>query len=276
MDDISQEAAKFKQQFQYDFQQFNTLKNEYYEWFERCNKFSEKVERCLESVSIIISDFNSQYKKLEEVFVTENNKKFYDGKIKGISMVLKMLNNVVDINCKIFHNILVMNMPVLIRFDEIEKKDLLQIQHVANENYNNICNIRNKRDELIKDYFKFVNVYLLNIIDGIKAGIDYVSSTEENDEIIKLIEGVYEKLLEKMEDLLKQLDISRIDVKKFEMYNYMIHQVFDVQETNNSDIDGRIYEITKYGYIYKDTIYMDDYRHIVRPAEVIVYKYMYK
>ncbi|WP_368488900.1 nucleotide exchange factor GrpE [Clostridium sp. BJN0013] len=274
MEDINQDVIKFKHQFQYDLKQFNILKEQYYDWIQRWEKFSKNMEKYIGEISGIINEFNIQYNNLEKILVKENIKNLYKDKSKGIYMVPRMLNNVLEVNGKMFHGSSLLDIPDLIEFCEVQEKDLLQIQAVANENYNNMCTVRGNRDKLSEDYFKFINMYLLNIIDGIKAGIDYTDLNGEVNKIIELIKTVYEKLLEKMEELLKSLDITRIKVEKFEMYNYTTHKVFDVQETDNSDFHGRIYEVARYGYIYKDMIYTEEYRHIVRPAEVIVYKYM--
>ena len=272
----NQELMKFKQQFEDDFQEFDILQDQYNEWFKRSKDLPEKIKECLKLVSNIVEEFGSEYKELQNAFIEDNNKRFYEGKSKGVFMVSRMLSNVLNVNCTEFCNISLIDIPTLIKFDEIREKTLEEIQNAANVNYNNICTVRNKRDQLIKNYFKFINVYLLNIIDGIKSGIDYSNSDKEDDEIILRIENVYERLLEKIEDLLKSLDISRIDVKRFDPYNYVIHQIFDVQQTKYAIFNEKVYEVTKYGYVYKDMIYNEDHKHIVRPAEVIVYKYTAK
>lgn len=272
MDDIDDEITKFKHRFQCDFEQFSVLKEQYFKWFQKWNNLSKDIEKCILEVSHVIDSFNIQYNDSRKIIKGSTNNLHQD-KVKAIHMVLKMLNNVLDINKILCGNIKLLKMPFLVGFNGVRKKDSLQIQNCINENYSSICTVKNNRDKLINDYFKFVNVYLLNIIDGIKAGADYADTKEENDEIEELVNIVYKKLLEKMEQFLEVLDITRIKVDKFQVYNSIFHEVFDIQETDNNALHEKVCQVVKYGYIYNEMIYTKDHKYIVRPAEVIVYKY---
>lgn len=55
--------------------------------------------------------------------------------------------------------------------------------------------------------------------------------------------------------------------------DFKYHEVFDVENTEDREKDEKICEVMRRGYVYYKPLFGMDYNYVLRPAQVIVYKF---
>lgn len=265
---------EIKQQFDMDLKQYNELKEQYKKWSDRFVAIPKKIEEAIIEISKEIDSFDQIYKELEPLCLKEDNKKIIEGRSKGIAIVYKMLLNANSSYALMYRNIIVQEIPELQAFESVMNKTEREVNEILNLNYDKIMTLKGNVDKVIKSYFGFINDKLLTIIDGIKTGSQPDTSlSEKGNQLFDAIIKTYNNLLCDMEEVLYKLDIIRIKANIGQKYDLYYHSAWEVEDTNIEKDDEKIFEVSRYGYMYKEKIYDLQKNHVVRPAQVILYKY---
>ena len=261
---------------------------EYVEQLEQDNKdYDDEYQKCqnwYKNIAAVIMMFPDTSQKVSEIVdelneninlqidtLTEEQKSNIDNRAKGINIIAKMFNNTVEKHL----DKLKVNRVEKEQLNELGKEDISSeevISEKLNENYNLISQMRSKKDSFIKDYFNFISSYILPINDGILSGIQYIDLIKD-DKINNLILPAYLKLKEEVEMLLGLLGIKELDIKPCDALDYNKIEVFDIEQTDNKELDETIHEVIRTGYSYKEDLYNTGENYVVRTAQVTVYKY---
>lgn len=255
-------------------EQYGVLIKEYKRWHKKIKNMPEQLENISEVINKSITTFQQKYED-EIKAIDDTRKKFSKGRSQGIYIISRMLYNAKK-NIDTMFGKEEYEMPVLQKLEDVIQKTDDEIYKISNSNYDKITILTNKKNELIENYFGFVNSEILNIIDGIISGIRFLENAhldEKEKNITSIIEDEYIELLEYMEMFLQSIGINRIQVKKSDIYNINLHEVFDIEKTEKITLDGKIFKIIKYGYQYNEEICNTLVNHIVRPVSVVIYKY---
>ena len=261
---------------------------EYVEQLEQDNKdYDDEYQKCqnwYKNIAAVIMMFPDTSQKVSEIVdelneninlqidtLTEEQKSNIDNRAKGINIIAKMFNNTVEKHL----DKLKVNRVEKEQLNELGKDDICSEEAISeklNENYNLISQMRSKKDSFIKDYFNFISSYILPINDGILSGIQYIDLIKD-DKINNLILPAYLKLKEEVEMLLGLLGIKELDIKPCDALDYNKIEVFDIEQTDNKELDETIHEVIRTGYSYKEDLYNTGENYVVRTAQVTVYKY---
>ncbi len=268
----SERIDEYKKQIEKDNEDYNSEYEGYKEWCEALynmgSKFveaSRQINEIIEELKVIIDS--------EIGALTEEQKSDVENRAKGINIIGKMFNNTVEKNLDKTQVDETLEKQEL---NALEDEDMASgdiITEKLNENYNHISQMKNNKQSVIKDYFNFINSYILPINDGVLSGIQYINLVEK-EEINRLVLPTYIKLKEKLEELLKGLGVTEIKIQEFDRLDYAKIEVFDIEETDDEARNETIHETIRTGYTYSEDLYGTGQNHIVRTAQVTVYKYV--
>lgn len=262
---------EYKEQVLIDREDYDKEYEEYKQWCGLIEKMRLEFIELSTDINEIIKQLNDSI-ELQVNTLTPEQKSDVDNRAKGINIIGKMFNNTVEKNLgkvKVYDIIEKEELNVLEDVD-ITSEDIITEQ--LNKNYNSVSQMKKYKDSIIKDYFNFINSYILPINDGVLSGIQYIDAVE-NDEINRLVLPTYIKLKEKLEELLGGLGITEIKIEKFDQLDYAKIEVFDIEETDDEKLDETIHETIRTGYSYCEDIYNTGNDYIVRTVQVTVYKY---
>jgi molecular chaperone GrpE (heat shock protein) len=254
-----------------DIIEYDKLKKEYREWILRSKLLNFETKKCSEKICYEINKFSEITKVLLEGKLDEKIENFLDGRIKGIKLIEKMMNNVVKNNLRDFEQLSEEIAP-LNNFEELKDVELDVIQKTENQNYNIITSLRAKKDSLVRNYFKFVTSDILNIVDGVQSGTQFLKQKKEIVQVLKPVADIYTSLERTFTEYFCSIDIQKIKVCFEDKFDINIHEAFDLEETDKVELNEKIFEVIRDGFIYSEPLFEMDSNYVVRSAQVIVYK----
>lgn len=263
---------QYKDQYEKDIQEYEKLWQYYLKWSLKINKLVTEIKDKEENLNNYIEKFNKKYKELENFLIDEKDKKILISRQKGINIIKKMYTNLVSkIDDKVFSDKVIKS--ELLSINDMENINDLDIQKIMNSNYNKISSLKNTSENLIRKYFKIISEDILPICDGVQTGIDVIEKDNlDNKELLFEIKEIYKRISNEFKFLNDKLGVEKIIVNKIDTYNPLEHEVFDIEETTEINLDEKIFEIIRDGYCYIEPVF-DENKHIIRPTQVIVYKF---
>lgn len=266
-----QKIKKCKEQLQNDDITYEKSLLEYKTWLLRNKELVLFVEKNCIDISCIIEKFNSNIEYKMDM-LEEKDKELLKNRIKGINMINKMCQNMLNMGLNKIRNIQEKSYPKLYTIEDLENIQEEQVINIFNSNYNIITSIRNEKDSVVRSYFKFINSQLLPILDGVDSGIQYLNTN--NVTVLKnIIWDIYEDMDKVLKNLLGNIKIREIRTDKNESINFNLHQAIDIEYTQSQEMDETVAEVIRKGYEYLEDIYNTGINYVIRQVQVIAYKF---
>jgi len=266
-----QKIKKYKEQLQSDYIAYEKSLLEYRTWILRNKELVLYVERNCSDIAHIIEKFNSNIEHKMDM-LEEKDKELLKNRVKGINMINKMCENMLNTGLNKIKNIEEKSYDKLCTIEDFENVEEEQVINIFNSNYNIITSIKNEKDSIVRAYFKFINSQLLPILDGVDSGIQYLNAN--NITALKyIIWDIYQDMDKELKKLLENIKIREINTNKSESINFNLHQAIDIEYTNVQEMDETVAEVIRKGYEYLEDIYNTGINYIVRQVQVIAYKF---
>jgi|GEM_PF-7078453 len=275
--DPEEELNKVKKQriyqtFMKDIIEYDKLKEEYKEWILKSKLLGIETRKCSEKVCDEINKFLEIAKGLQEGKLDEKIESFLEGRIKGIKLIEKMINNVVKNNLSDFEQLSEEEIAILSSWESVKEMDVNVILKTENQNYNIITSLKAKKDSLIRNYFKFITSDILNILDGVRSGIQFLKQKKEVGQVLNPVEDIYRSLERNFMEYFCSINIQKIKVCLGDRFDINLHEAFDLEETDKVELNEKIFEEIRDGFIYSEPLFDMDSNYVIRSAQVIVYK----
>lgn len=261
---------KYKYQIEEDIIAYERNVVSYKEWDVNIKELVLIAKKTFDKVNSIIEKFNEEIqKKLQEL--NDEDKKLIENRIKGINMINKMSKNVLNNGMSKLSEKEILDFSNIGISNDVNNKEENEIRIILNKNYSSITYVESQKSNLINMYFNFVEGNLLPIMDGIESGISFVKSSTK--EIIKSeVLPIYIELKMCFEQLLFSINIIKIEIKLKTKIDFSYCDVLDVEETEDEYLDETIESVVRNGYEYSKDIYGVGHNHIIRQAQIVVYK----
>lgn len=261
---------KYKYQIEEDIIAYERNVVSYKEWDVNRKELVLISKKTFDKVNSIIEKFNEEISK-KLVKLSDEDKKLIENRIKGINMINKMSKNVLNNGMSKLSEKEILDFSNIGISNDINNKEENEIRIILNENYSIITYVESQKSNLINIYFNFVEGNLLPIIDGIESGISFVKSSIK--EIIKSeVLPIYMQLKMCFEQLLLSINVIKIEINLKTKIDFSYCEVLDIEETEDEYLDETIESVVRNGYEYSKDIYGVGHNHIIRQAQIVVYK----
>lgn len=239
-------------------------------WMDKYILLPEVIKCLQRKINFIIGEF---YKKdyillLDSIKLDDDINVFISSRLKGLQLINRMIKNLDRNLIRLWSIKNNTKIKQLNKYENIEN-----FSKIISENNNILSTAKEVKNNLIRNYLQFINSNILSIVDGIYTALQFINSSKINNDAIKIIKKLHLDIYYHIISQFERIGINRIDVKKDDSFNVYIHDAFDIENTQYKEKDEKVYEVIREGYYYSEPLFDMDKEYIIRPAQVIVYKY---
>ena len=270
--------------FTEDQQKFESCSKDAAYWIDVRNNLLQEVNSSFLETEKIFKEYSLNYDEFPPEI-----QQVLNGSDNGLKIIQRMIGRLLEQAAPLSELSVLEDLPLLPDQTELllaveneqdrevaEKKLGKLLKDLGNQRWDVLSNGTNTVNSYRKEFIRFIEKRVLNIVDGIESGknnsLSLIASFKDayidQSENLDIWFSTYSRLRDLLIQMLAKVHIFKMEVKIGTPIDYEKHEPFDV-EVDESLKNEDIKELIRSGYEY---IPEQNSRSVLRPAQVVVVK----